>query len=266
MDCSPPGSSAHRILQARILEWVAMPSSKGSSQPRDRTQVSHIAGGLFLIWATRNLIDHQISLPPRAGVPLVSHGVAAFWTQPHLILQALVQGPKWPVTELRALCEGMSGEMFDTWMIWSYPEPLFLSRNPSWRASWTTRITLDSPLFSFKTNWIPGDPTEMLVVLGATKPSQQATPWIPSLPSLGCSGLPLPVAWTINLKPQSFWWWTVFMDHHPCPKGNVCSLRKETTSLFSTTSHYVCSESFLLFNGDESFIFNVHFTHIQNKY
>ena len=35
MDCSPPGSSVHRILQARILEWVAMPSSKGSSQSRD---------------------------------------------------------------------------------------------------------------------------------------------------------------------------------------------------------------------------------------
>ena len=33
MDCSPPGSSVHGILQARILEWVAMPSSRGSSQP-----------------------------------------------------------------------------------------------------------------------------------------------------------------------------------------------------------------------------------------
>ena len=41
------------ILQASILEWVAMPSSRGSSQPRDRTQVSHMAGGFFTIWATR---------------------------------------------------------------------------------------------------------------------------------------------------------------------------------------------------------------------
>ena len=40
MDCSLPGSSAHRILQARILEWVAMPSSRGSSLPRDQTRVS----------------------------------------------------------------------------------------------------------------------------------------------------------------------------------------------------------------------------------
>ena len=43
------------ILQARILEWVAMPSSRGSSQPRDQTQVSQIAGGFFTIWATREI-------------------------------------------------------------------------------------------------------------------------------------------------------------------------------------------------------------------
>ena len=41
------------ILQARILEWVAVPSSRGSSQPRDRTQVSHITGRFFTSWATR---------------------------------------------------------------------------------------------------------------------------------------------------------------------------------------------------------------------
>ena len=47
MDCSPPGSSVRGILQARLLAWVAMPSSRGSSQPRDRTQVSSIAGGIL---------------------------------------------------------------------------------------------------------------------------------------------------------------------------------------------------------------------------
>ena len=45
MDCTPPGSSVSGILQARILEWVAMPSSRGSSQPRDWTQISHTTGG-----------------------------------------------------------------------------------------------------------------------------------------------------------------------------------------------------------------------------
>ena len=43
MDCSPPGSSIHGILQARILEWVAIPFSRGSSRPRDGTLVSCIA-------------------------------------------------------------------------------------------------------------------------------------------------------------------------------------------------------------------------------
>ena len=46
-DCTPPGPSAHGILQARTLEWAAMPSSRGSSQPRDRTHLSCIAGGFF---------------------------------------------------------------------------------------------------------------------------------------------------------------------------------------------------------------------------
>ena len=47
MDCSLPGSFVHGILQARILEWVAVPFSRGSSQPRDQTQVSCTAGGFF---------------------------------------------------------------------------------------------------------------------------------------------------------------------------------------------------------------------------
>jgi len=52
MDCSLPGSSTHGILQARILEWVDTPISRGSFQPRDRTQVSYIAGVFFTSWAT----------------------------------------------------------------------------------------------------------------------------------------------------------------------------------------------------------------------
>ena len=53
MDCSLPGSSVHGILQARILEWVAIPFSRGSSRPRDWTQVSCTVGRFFTIWATR---------------------------------------------------------------------------------------------------------------------------------------------------------------------------------------------------------------------
>ena len=58
--CSPPGSSAHGILQIRILEWVTMPSSRGSSRPRDQTQVFCIAGGFFTIWARARKTRKQI--------------------------------------------------------------------------------------------------------------------------------------------------------------------------------------------------------------
>ena len=51
--CDPMDYTVHGILQARILEWVAFPFSRGSSQPRDLTQVSHISGRFFTSWATR---------------------------------------------------------------------------------------------------------------------------------------------------------------------------------------------------------------------
>ena len=56
MDCSPPASSVHGILQVRILEGIAIPFSWGSSRPRDRTQVSCTADRLFTVRATRG--DH----------------------------------------------------------------------------------------------------------------------------------------------------------------------------------------------------------------
>ena len=78
MDCSPPGSSVCGILQARILEWVAMPSSRGSSRPRYWTcisWVSRIAGRFFTVWATsgrrneckRNKIQCVLPLPSCSG-------------------------------------------------------------------------------------------------------------------------------------------------------------------------------------------------------
>ena len=51
--CNPMDYTVHGILQARMLEWVAFPFSRGSSQPRDWTQVSHTEGGFFTSWATR---------------------------------------------------------------------------------------------------------------------------------------------------------------------------------------------------------------------
>ena len=52
MDCSLPGSSVHEIFPARLLEWVAISCSRESSQTRDRTQVSRIAGRRFNLWTT----------------------------------------------------------------------------------------------------------------------------------------------------------------------------------------------------------------------
>ena len=59
--CSLPASSTHGVFQARILEWVAISFSRGSSQPRDRTLVSHTAGRLFTVWATREAPLYPIS-------------------------------------------------------------------------------------------------------------------------------------------------------------------------------------------------------------
>ena len=60
MGRSLKGSSVHEIFQARVLEWVAISFSRGSSQPRDRTQVSCIAGRCFTVWATMRQIDSLI--------------------------------------------------------------------------------------------------------------------------------------------------------------------------------------------------------------
>ena len=67
VDCSQPGSSVLWTLQARILERVAILFSRGSSQPTDQTQVSHIAGRLFTIWATRKWKGRH---PPPKAKPL----------------------------------------------------------------------------------------------------------------------------------------------------------------------------------------------------
>ena len=60
MDCSLPGSSVHGIIQARILELIAIPFSRGSSWPRDWTQVSCTAGIFFTVWTTRESESHSV--------------------------------------------------------------------------------------------------------------------------------------------------------------------------------------------------------------
>ena len=86
-DHSPPGSSVHRILQARTLEWVAIPFSRGSFQPRDRTQFSCIAGGFFTVWVSRRTRGGGVgvSVVPTAGAgpEVLKCPVVADSLQPH---------------------------------------------------------------------------------------------------------------------------------------------------------------------------------------
>ena len=62
IDYSPSGSSVLGILQARILEWVAMPSSRGSSQPRDQAHVSYVAARFFISESPGNPTAHSLLL------------------------------------------------------------------------------------------------------------------------------------------------------------------------------------------------------------
>ena len=88
--CSPPGSSVHGILQARILEWVAIFFSRPSSQPRDRTQVSRIAGRRFNLWATitAHIMEQPLQLLTRNLINYLCPFVAVWITG--------LRSPTWP--------------------------------------------------------------------------------------------------------------------------------------------------------------------------
>ena len=96
MDCSLPGSSVHGIFQAIVLEWIAISFSRGSSWPRDRTQVSCIVDRRFTVWATIHgsvfmtnldsiLKSRDITLPTKVHLvkamvfPVVMYGCES-WT------------------------------------------------------------------------------------------------------------------------------------------------------------------------------------------
>ena len=84
MDCSPPGSSVHGDSPGKILEWVATLSSRGSAKSRDQTQVSHIAGRFFPVWATREA-DHPFLLlrkwKHREAEPISQDHTAGTWVK-----------------------------------------------------------------------------------------------------------------------------------------------------------------------------------------
>ena len=73
--CNPMEYTVHGILQARILEWVAVPISRGSFQSRNQTQVSHMAGGFFTSWATREAQESWSGYPIPSPVDLPDPGI-----------------------------------------------------------------------------------------------------------------------------------------------------------------------------------------------
>ena len=83
MDCSLPGSSVHGVFQARVLEWFAISFSRGSSHPRDRTQVSRTVGRCFTVWATREgAREHHGK--SQDGTPQF-YSFQLFWKQKHFL-------------------------------------------------------------------------------------------------------------------------------------------------------------------------------------
>ena len=82
MDCSLPGSSLHGILQARVLEWVAISFSRGSSRPRDRTRVSCIPGRRFNLWAPR---EARVFLTQRCYNSRITQNLKCRFQGPHLV-------------------------------------------------------------------------------------------------------------------------------------------------------------------------------------
>ena len=97
MDCSLPGSSVHGILQARILEWVAVPSSRGSSQPRNGTCLSRMAGGFFTKAPPGKLLYRDDSWM----LASLTQQIFLLQRQPWLRLPDLFPRKAWAITSIR---------------------------------------------------------------------------------------------------------------------------------------------------------------------
>ena len=154
MDCSPPGSSVHGILQARILEWVARSSSRGSSWPRDLTQVSCIAGGFLIIWATweaswlrlqvaflfiSSSKPHSHSQPPSAHPPPPSHTPSRWGNQGWiargvaLVIELVAGSASWATGLIPSfLLLPLHSHLF-WWICWRLSQGGIRSRHPDHR-------------------------------------------------------------------------------------------------------------------------------------
>ena len=136
VDFSPPSSSVRGILQARILEWVATSFSRGSSRPRDQTQVSHIAGRHFNLCATREALKYKNTVSQKT-----------FYRDTELQIQVLTSNISKGGKEARLKEEGGGGGRggrkgwpyrrllppTDTQMLWDFS--LGLQRREDWNSA-----------------------------------------------------------------------------------------------------------------------------------
>ena len=116
MGCHLPTSSLHEILQARILEWVAISFSRGSSWPRDPTQVSCIAGRFFIVWAGREVYCKlNILQLKRRTWPQVSRSTSGDFFHTLILLFCIVLTQEKLAWVLKKVANGLSP--FISWIL-----------------------------------------------------------------------------------------------------------------------------------------------------
>ena len=173
MDCSLPDSSVHEIIHPRIPEWVAIPSSMGSSQHRDGTWVSCIAGRFFTIWPTGNLLLYQFS-----SVQSLSRVwlFATPWIAAHQASLSITNS--WSSLRLTSIESVMSSSHLILWrpllLLPPVPPSIRVFSNEStlhmrWPKYWSFRLSIipskEIPgLISFRMDWL-----DLLAVQGTLK-------------------------------------------------------------------------------------------------
>ena len=165
--CNPIDYTVHGIFQARILEWVAFLFSRGSSQPRDQTQVSCIGSGFFTTWATREAQEYWSGYPipspedlPNPGIEQGSPVLQANplptevkWSEVKLLSRVRLFATLWTVSHQVPPSMGFSRQEY-----WSglpfpspgdLPDPEIKPQSPTLEADTLTSESPGKPL----TNW-----------------------------------------------------------------------------------------------------------------
>ena len=155
--CDPIDCTVHRILQARIPERVAVPFSRGSSQPRDRTQVSHTGGRLFTSWATREaqivLIVDWSTQAVVTGSTLSNGGSFIYFSLVHLLIFICPSRPTLQILTDSILCPKRQSYAHSCLAIWpSITSNGTSSRSHGRRSVWLGNFSL--PDYGLASNYI----------------------------------------------------------------------------------------------------------------